>query len=147
MGNTFSGVSIVQSGLAISQNNFIKEYGKYSVNYSLVDALGNQESYLGFITFIFLIFFTIIMFILSQPSKKDKDKQRTFSQKIFYIIAFISLFGCGISGMFSLVYFIMYKIQFVKWLANLPGQGQLSYATISATQDLVETVNMQNKLK
>ena len=112
----------------------------------VVDALGNQESYLGFIIFIVLIILSITTYILSQPSKK-KEEKNTIIKYILYGISFVSLLGCGVSGVYCLVYFIMYKIQFYEWLANLPGKGQLAYATISATKDLVNTVSLQNKLK
>ncbi len=136
MGNT-----LVRVGLEQSRAQFIKNYGNYANDYSLVKADGNQVTSNMFWVLV-IAFVTITIFgIAKSQIPEDKKKSSTsikYIDNLLLGIVVLSLSSLGISGIYLLGYWIFYKVQYFQWFGDLPNEARIAIATMSATKNLMK---------
>lgn len=125
----------LETGIQLSQNEFIKDYGKYAMKYSYVNPLGKQSSHNMFIYFVILIFIVVGAAVLhTHVKEKNKKKGITTMSKSFLGLSILFLIFIGLGAAFV---YIMYKIQYFQWFISLPMAAKAALAMISATQSIL----------
>jgi hypothetical protein len=132
--------TIVKDGLDHSRLLFIENYGNYANDYSLVKADGNQVSS-NMIWVLIIAIFTISIFGIGKSQISDDNKKNNtileYTDKILLGIIILSVASFGISGIYLLGYWIMYKIQYFQWFADLPNEAKIAIGAMSATKSLM----------
>jgi ABC-type multidrug transport system permease subunit len=134
------GNSVIRAGLEQSKNLFVANYGNYADSYSLVRPDGGQVTSIMMWVLISAIIISIIFyFIKSRIPEDKKENSDTLStiDKILLVIALTGLATCGISTIYLLIYWIVYKVQYFKWFGSLPIDAKIAHGAMSATKNLI----------
>lgn len=132
--------TLVNDGIEHSKFLFMQSYGNYANNYSLVKADGDRVFsdmvWVLVIAIIAIVFFGLGKGQITEDNKKN-SKIVEYTDKALLGIIILSLASLGISGIYLLGHWIMYKIQYVQWFTDLPNEAKIAYGALTATKKLV----------
>jgi hypothetical protein len=131
---------LIKAGLNQTNNAFVNSYGSYSNNYSLVNPSGRQ------VTSVFLwiligafILGALFAFINTRIPKDKKENNNIikYLSKFFVGILILAFATCGFSVAYLFIYWIVYKLQYFQWFADLPNAARISHAAMKATRSFI----------
>ena len=132
--------TLVKDGIDHSRFLFIESYGKYANNYSLVKPDGALV-YSNIVWVLVIAIFVLSFFGIGKGQISEDDKKSSkiveYIDKILLGIIILSVASLGISGIYLLGYWIMYKIQYVQWFTDLPNEAKIAYGALAATKKIV----------